>query len=806
MKHNSFLKTALPYLVAFLLFSGIAMIYFAPQYQGKVLSMHDDVQYVGSSQDIREHKAAYGEDPQWAGGMFSGMPSYMISFDYKTDIIKGIDKVFHFLGNPAAYIFISMLSFFLMLLMWGVNPWIGIIPALAYGLSTYSLIIIGAGHLAKVLALAYAPLVIGSVYYTYRRDIWLGAAMTALFGSLLIVVNHPQIVYYFFLVLLAFWINELVLSVRKKIVPHFVKATLVLALAGVLAVGANFAPLWYAANHTKETIRGGTELTAQNSESNAKGLAIDYATQWSYGKAESINMLIPNLMGGASDSGYSDDGPVAQVLTKYGARQLTSQLPTYWGEQPITSGPTYIGAVIIFLAVLGLFLLKGRSKWWIISISVLALVLAWGKNFMWFTELFFNYFPLYDKFRTVSMTLVILQWSIPFVAALGLSRIYNSDVDRKKLIESIKKSLYIVGGITLFFILFSGSLFSFSAPYDPVDQLPADVIEAMREERAQILRSDAIRSLIFIMLTAGVVWLFAVGKIKRVGFAGVLAALVVIDLVVVDMRYMPQSKFMELRTAAIVPTEADKQIMEDKSLGYRVFNRTVSPFNDATTSYFHRSVGGYHGAKLQRYQDVIDRYLSQGKIEIFNMLNTKYIITPDDKGVAQVSLNPDANGAAWLADSVIYATTADEQIELIGYVDNKKIAVVEEQFKPLIGELQPLDSTSKIELTDYKVNHLTYRSSSDKAALAVFSEIYYDKGWTAYLDGVQVPYIRADYILRAMYLPAGEHTIEFKFSAPNFSVVSMITMLSGALIILLVFAAAIYKFMQYRKKNGSGQQ
>ena len=806
----------LPYVVAILCFAALSALYFAPQYAGRAIRMHDITQYEGANRDLAEHNARYGEDPQWTGNTFSGMPATLISMRYDSLILKNtLMPVLNFLGQPASLIFLAMAAFFVMLLLCGVNPWVGIVPSLAYGLSTYFFIIIGAGHITKMVALAYAPLMLGAVFYTYRRNMWLGAALTALFASLELAANHPQITYYFVLVLLAFWINELVRAIREKLLSRFAKATGLLALAAVLAVGSNFAPLWYVNQYSKESIRGGSELTEQGpgqhmSGKRGSGLDLDYATAWSYGKIESFNMLIPNLLGGSSEGGFAEDGPVAQSLSRYNARNLTTQLPAYFGDQPMTAGPTYIGAVIIFLCVLGLFLLRGRCKWWVVVVTVVALLLSWGRNFMGFTELFFHYFPGYNKFRTVSMILVIAEWSVPFLAAFILDKLWRSEITKEDLMRALKRSVAIVGGVALLFLLLGGTLFDFSAPTDA--QLPADVTEAMHEERLSMLRGDAFRSLLFVLLSAAVVWLYGMQRIRRGAMIALLAVLVCLDLVPVNLRFLPQSKFVEKTQTSIQPTAADRQILADTTLGYRVLNLTVSPFNDATTSCFHRSVGGYHGAKLQRYQDLIDRHLSQMHMGVYNMLNTKYIITADQTtGTPQVQLNPDANGAAWFVEAVQWAANADEEIAALDTLDNKRVAVVDRRFaEALEGVDLQADSTARIELVDYRANRLTYRYEAAREGVAVFSEIYYDKGWTATVDGVAAPCFRADYVLRAMVLPAGEHTVVFTFRATDFDRISNITLIFSLLIIVSVIAAAAAAVWCGRKKkreeNHAGQQ
>lgn len=795
INRSTVLKSLLPLVVASLVFLTVDALYFAPQFQGKEIEMHDITQYKGMGKDIKDHLETYDEDPQWAGRMFSGMPSYLISFQNEGVIIPKVRPVFEFLGFPANLIFMAMTCFFVMLLLWGVNPWIGIIPSLAYGLSSYLFIIIGAGHITKLVALAYAPLMLGTVFYAYRKNMWIGAACTAFVATIEIAASHPQITYYFAMILLAFFINELVIAIKKHALPRFAKVTGLLALAACLAVGANLSSLWYVNQHSSETVRGGSELTVQNEQGQNKGLDLSYATQWSYGISESLNMLIPDLMGGQSGGGFTNDGPVAKSLTKYNARGVATKLPGYWGPQPMTSGPVYIGAVMIMLAVIAMFVLSGVAKWWIVSVSAIALMLSWGHNFMWFTELFFDFLPGYNKFRTVSMILVILQWAFPFMAALVLNKLWTQEYDKKKLMGGIVNSVTFVGGVCLLLYLFSGSLFSFAGSSDSAMQLPEDVINAMRVERASMLKSDALRSLFFVLATAGLVWLFVKNKVSKWLFIALFSVLVVVDLVGVNLRYLPLSRFENKKQElAIQPTSADLEILKDTEPGFRVANFSVSIFNDATTSYFHRSVGGYHGAKLSRYQDLIERHLSKMNMQVYNMLNTKYIISNSEQGGLALEENVQRNGAVWFVQDVLKTSTPNQEIDALSNIDTKQTAVVDVGFEQDMAglDLANTDSLATITLVDYKPNYLKYDYSSNSAQLAVFSEVYYPKGWTAYVDGEPAPYFRANYILRAMNLPKGDHTIEFKFKAPLFDTISNITLIFSLIIIIWMLATGVF--------------
>ncbi len=794
---------------ALLLFFLVSVICFAPQFGGEALPQHDVVQYEGMTKDIRDNRAATGEDPQWTGNMFGGMPAYLINVAYPAQLVKeAAGPVVRILDTPAAFLFFASTAMWIMLLIMGVGTWAAVAGALAYGLSTYFFLIIGAGHITKMWAAVYAPLMMGGAWMTLRRDMWTGAALTALFASLEIGANHPQITYYFLLAMGALWISELAAAVKGRTLRNFALRTAVLAGAGLLAVGSNFSPLWYTAQHAKETMRGGSELAA-NSESAAEGLALDYATAWSYGKAETFNLLIPDFMGGDSGSGFAPDGPVAAALHEYGLQgSIAQQLPAYWGEQPYTAGPTYLGAVAVFLAVLGCFLVGGRNKWWILGISAFMLLLAWGHNLMWFTELMFRILPGYNKFRTVSMTLVVVQWTVPLLGALALWRLWKDDIDPKRLRKGLAWSAGLTGGLCLLFALAGGALFDFgrdagasfmtdqftymfqqSGLQEYIDRgMPEEMGlaagNAMAAERLSLMQADAWRSLIFILLTAGAVWLYAARRINKYILTAAATVLIAADLIPVDLRYLPHDSYVSPRRRQITATAADRQILEDKEPGFRVLNLTVSPFNDATTSYFHRSVGGYHGAKLSRYQDLIDRYLSLRDPGVLDMLNTRYEILPSEDGTPAAVRRGTENGAAWFVNRLVCARTPQEEIDLVDRIDTKTEAVVSGR------EAQP-QGTGEIRLTEYRPNYLKYEYTADAPAVAVFSEIYYDKGWTAYVDGAETPYFRADYILRAMELPAGTHTVEWRFRAPHWRAVEGVTLLSSLAILLGAAAVLI---------------
>ena len=814
----------------------VSVLYFAPQFRGEVLPQHDVLQYEGMSRDIYQTREATGEDPQWTGGMFSGMPAYLINVAYPAQLVKNtVGRITRLIDTPAGFLLFAMVSMWLMLLVCGVDPWVGIVPALAYGLSTYFLLIIGAGHVTKMWALVYAPLMMGGAWMTLRGNLWAGAAVTALAASLEIGANHPQITYYFLLAMAAFWISEGIVALRERHLKEFLRRTAVLAAAGLLAVGSNFAPLWYTARHAKETIRGGSELAAtaetQNPESSDRGLDLDYATAWSYGRSETLNLLVPDFMGRDSGRTFPSDGQVAATANEYGLRGIERQLPAYWGTQPYTAGPTYLGAAALFLAVLGALLVRGRNRWWIVAVCAVMLLLAWGRNFMAFTELAFKLLPGYDKFRTVSMTLVVVQWAVPLLGAMALMRLWRGDVPRKRLLRALAWAGGVTGGLCLLLAVAGGSLFDFGRGESTVlmtDQfhqlfqsngmqeyidrgmdveMGEAIGAAMAADRAAMMQADAWRSLLMIALAAGGVALFAFGRIRRGGLVALLGGVVLLDLVPVDLRFLSSEDFVSPRRRQITATAADKAILADRTPGFRVLNLTVSPFNDATTSYFHRSVGGYHGAKLARYQDLIDRYLSQLDEGVLDMLNTRYLILPGEDGQPVAQLRTTANGAAWFVDRLVTAEDARQEIDLLGKTDLKTTAVIAARDLPLAqlpaaAAADTLPGRS-IALVEYHANRLRYEYSTPAEAVAVFSEIYYDKGWTATIDGEEAPAFRADYVLRAMRLPAGTHVVEWRFRAPGWRAAEAVTGICS--VVILVSAAAVVLAVR-RKRRGNGRQ
>ena len=830
-------KKSLPVAVAVLLFGAVALVGFAPQLEGKVLPQYDIQQFDCSSQDIRDCREKFDEDPQWTGAMFSGMPAYQINIKYPSQIIKrSAESVQSIFEGPASMIFFAMLSAFVMAIMMGMSAWIGIIVGLAYGLSTYFFIIIGVGHITKMWALVYAPAMLGAIHYTLRRNMWVGGALTALFAALEIGANHLQMTYYFLFAAAALFISELVYAIKEARYTDFGKRTAILGVAAILAVGANFAPLYYTQQHTEDTTRGGSAIATENQ--NQKGLDIKYATAWSYGIGESWNMLIPNLMGGDSggNNTFAEDGAVAKKFEELGAskeesKEYAQSLPPYWGEQGgdtiYTAGPTYLGAIVIFLALLGLLLAENRDRWWILAATILTIFMAWGHNAMWFTKFCFEYVPFYDKFRSVSSALVVAEWSIPLLAGMALWQIHKHWEDKRLLKKAILISGGIVGGICLIFALGGTFIhdtwlcdFGIERSIAKMGEAFGDkaagyeIAEAMAAEQRDMLVADAWRSLIFILLGAGLLYgALYISRKWTLAVLGGVAALIVVDILPINLRYVPHKNFVspDAVETEIRPNALNRAIMKDKEPGYRVLDALGDPFRDATASKFHRSIGGYHGAKMGRYQDLIDFYLnrevatihravSEDKtpdmqtLPILNMLNTKYVITRN--GIVD---NYSRNGAAWFVDNLVGADDAMQELAALGEIDLKTTAVVAS------GTTVPQNmGKGSIQLMSYRPNKLVYKYTlTGGPGVAVFSEIYYDKGWQAYINGQPAESFRADYLLRAMILPEGENvTVEWRFEAPNWRATSALTRICSLLIILALITVVTLKcYGIYKKKE-----
>ncbi len=810
MKQISF-KKALPYLAAIAIFVVIALTYFSPLLEGKMLKQSDITQFKGMSKEISDFRDKTGEEALWTNSMFGGMPAYQISVQYKGNVLRYLDQLMQlYLPQPAGMVFLYMIGFFILLLVLKVDKWIAVAGAIAFAFSSYLFIIFEAGHNSKAHAIGYMAPVLAGIILTYRGRYLAGGIMAAIALSLELLTNHFQITYYLMLIAAVFVITELVSSIREKQLPGFAKATGVLLIAAIFAIATNITNIWATYEYSKDTIRGKTELTSEKSN-RTSGLDKDYATGWSYGKWETFTMLIPNFNGGSSQGALSETSNSykalkAQNIDDNQAKKAIKSLPLYWGSQPGVAGPVYIGAIIMFLFIFALFVVDNKYKWWLLSATILSILLAWGKNFMPFTNFFLNYVPGYNKFRAVSMTLVMAELCIPLLAILGLQKAFSGEIDKKKLLKYLYYSIGIAGGISLFFAIAGSAIFDFISPADEQYKayFPDWLMAAIREDRAALLSSDAFRSLAFILLAGAAIWAMINQKIKKPVFFSALILLILIDMWSVNRRYLNSDSFVRKSVAAVPfqPSTADLVIMKDKDPDFRVFNQTVgNPFADASTSYFHKSLGGYHGAKLRRYQELIDYQLSKGNMNVFNMLNTKYFIVPEEKtGQPQVQINMQALGNAWFVNNAHMVNNADEEINALTDLVPTETAVYDKRFENQVsGHLISKDESATIVLTDYKPNHLTYKSQTSREQLAVFSEIYYDKGWNAYIDGKPAPYFRADYVLRAMIVPTGTHTIEFKFEPNVYKTGEKISFASSLLLVLL--ALGTIGFMVQRKRK-----
>ena len=777
-----------PHIIIIILFALISFAYFSPLIEGKSIDGHDIKTWIGMSKEISDFRDSSGTEALWTNSMFSGMPAYQISVKYSSNLVRYIDKVIT-LGfpRPANILFLYLLGFYLLLLSLKVDYRIAAVGAIAYAFSSYFFIIIQAGHMTKAHAIAYLPMVVASVIYTYRGKLLLGGVLTALTVALELYSNHLQITYYLIFILIFIGLYQLFHDYNTKNLPSFFKRSAVLILAALLATGTCFTRLKTTMDYGKDSTRGKSELT-NNIENKTKGLDKDYATQWSYGIAETMTLLIPNFHGGASQGELSTDSETYNALKRSpNAKKIIKNLPLYWGDQPIVSGPTYAGAIVIFLFLLSLFLLKGRFKYWILTLTILSVFLAWGKNFMPLTELFLDFFPGYNKFRAVSMILIVAEFTLPLLAFLAFNNFIFSDANKLSKIKSLKNAFFVTGGITLLFSLAPNMFFDFVGVNDSVLASNGWPVEALQLDRASMLSSDAWRSFFFVSLAFLSLFLFIKNKVSSNNIILVFAVLLLLDMWTINKRYLNDSHF--IRSSKIKTpykaTQADNYILSDNDPNFRVFNQSVSTFNDASTSYFHKSIGGYHGAKLKRYQELIDSHISKGNMQVLNMLNTKYFILQTGK----VNINPNVLGNAWFIKDVKIVENADDEILALNDFDASSIAVIDKRFQSFLGEFSE-DSSSNIKLDEYQPNYLRYSSVSTKNQIAVFSEVYYDKGWNSYIDGELVSHFRANYILRAMNVPKGNHTIEFRFEPEIFKIGERISLASSILLIIsLIFVS-----------------
>lgn len=851
MKHinwNTVFTKAWPHALAIAIMYVITIMFFAPiVLDGKELVQSDDVSAIGMSKDAEELRAKDGVGSEWTNGMFSGMPTTTVSAQGSS--VNFYDKVVMILrlGLPyktAGLLFSYMLAFYIFVICLGASPWLALVGAIAYGLASYNIIIIDVGHVTKAAAMAFvAPMLMG-VILTFRKKYIAGAIITMLSLGALISRSHIQIDYYAAIMVVCigvtFCVYYIIGAVKKtEQFNAFLKACGILVVAAILAILPSTNNILPTYEYSKDTMRGGQQLTqSADAQKTSSGLDIDYAYAWSQGKMETFTHLVPNLYGGGHTILEKDD-PTLRELRQQGYG--STYLPTYWGDQPFTAGPIYAGAIICWLFVLGLLVVKGPEKWWVIAASIISILLSWGKNFMPFNEWMFNFLPLYNKFRTPSMALIILGIAMPMLGIWGLNDIASGKIDRRKALNYSYISAGITGGLCLLFMLLAKTAFSFTGAGDEnfIQQLtgagfPAataeNIMNIMRDYRCQMLISDAWRSFLFIAFAFVVLWLYLKNIIKKEWLmCALIAVMVLFDMWGVARRYMDDSHFVSKRIAqgAVQKTETDEMILKDTDVNYRVLNLSTNTFNESQTSYFHKSIGGYSPAKMRRYQDMIDVYIqpemqkmmsaifnTQGNLAsvptqtpILDMLNCKYVIVPLQEGKTIPVENPHRLGNAWFVGQVDVVENADEEFQSLATINPSRQAVVDRQFAKLLPK-QPvlLDSTATIVNTECLPNKLTYTTNAATEQLAVFSEIYYDRdgwekhdkdGWEAYIDGKEVPHFRANYVLRAMVVPAGEHTIEFRFVPYTRLFSHKISNISSAVVALILLCLIGYGIYNY---------
>ncbi len=804
-------KKFLPHLVVFILFIVASLAYFNPVLQGKKIFQSDIVQYTGMAKQQNDFRKATGEETYWTDAAFGGMPTYQLGAKYPNNYIKQLDLAIRFLPRPADYLFLYFIGMYILFLVLKVDYKLAFLGALAFGFSTYLIIILGVGHNAKAHAIAYMPFVLSGIFLTFRGKYLWGFLLLTVSMALELVANHFQMTYYLMLLVVIIGVVYFIDAFQKKLLPHYFKAVGLMTIGVLIAIGLNATNILATKEYADTSTRGKTELTINadgTPKDNKTGLDFDYITEYSYGRLESFNLFIPRFMGGSSSEAFPKDSKTIESLMRMGAsskeaNQILNQIPMYWGNQSFVGAPAYIGAIIIFLAVLALFLIRGRLKWWSVSAFVLILLLSWGKNFSGLTQFFIDYVPMYNKFRAVSSIQVIIELILPILAIVGLHQFFNKFEKEEERKKALLWSTGIVGGVTLFFILFKSTLFDFTNElYDSqiIKELGLPFMEAVREDRMALFTSDSIRSLIFVLLTAAVLWFFIKGTLKKGYAVAALCLLVLIDLVGVDRRYVNEDDFVQAKLVdePFQKNGADEQILKDEG-HYRVYDATTNAFNSGRASYYHNALGGYHAAKPGRMQDLFEFYISKGNIGILNMMNVRYIITQTKNGGPVAQRNPYANGDAWFVENVLPAENANEEIQLLDSLDTKKTAIVNKEFLSKIPSKKiERDSTATIELFSYQPNHLVYEASTNTDQLVIFSEVYYPNGWNAYINGKPAEYFRADYLLRAMVIPAGNNKIEFKFEPKVIQTGTTIS-LASSIIFLLILLSGLY--FAFRKKE-----
>ncbi|WP_062060302.1 YfhO family protein [Aquimarina longa] len=812
----SLIKRFLPHILVVLGFIIVSLAYFNPVLSGKKIRQGDIVQYSGMAKQQTDFRNQTGEEPYWADNAFGGMPTYQMGAQYPHNYIKKLDRLIRFLPRPADYLFLYFIGFYILLLILKVDYKLAFLGSLAFGFSTYFIIIIGVGHNAKAHAIGYMPLVLSGIILTFRKKYIWGFLLLAVSMALEIAANHFQMTYYLFLLVLVLGVTYIIDAYKKKEIVTYFKSIGVMILAVFFSLLLNATSLLATREYTQFSTRGNTGLTIQpnGEEKKSVGLDFDYITQYSYGKLESFNLFIPRFMGGASYENLGTDSNVYEELLKLGlppnqAKSYTEHVPTYWGDQPIVGAPAYIGATVLFLFVLAIFLVDRKVKYWVIGGSVLALLLSWGKNLSFLTEFFIDYFPLYNKFRAVSSIQVIIELCVPILAIIGLHKLLNKDVDNESKIKALTYAVASVGGLAVLFLLLKSTLFSFSGLADSMllEQGGPSYLRAIKEDRKAIFTADTLRSLVLVLLIAAGCWFYLKEKLKENLLLIGIGVLIVFDLVVVDWNYVNKDNFVSLRefNKPFIANKADKEVFKDKG-HFRVYDVTANPFNSGRASYFHNALGGYHAAKPGKIQELFEFYLAKNNVGVMNMLNVKYIITQDEDGVKALT-NPHANGNAWFISTIKSVVSTNEEILALKDINTKNEAIINSKYTApskmnslhLSTTSFKIDSLASVNLESHKPNHLVYESVNTEDGFVVFSEMYYKNGWKAFIDGKPQSIFPVNYVLRGLPVPAGKHKIEFKFDPQVVKTGSTITLASSIIFALLVLSGL---YFQYKKTGG----
>ncbi len=827
---QSSIKKCLPDVLAVLLFAILAFAYFFPaDIEGRILYRHDASAGRGAGQEGIEYREKTGERSRWTNALFGGMPTYQMAPSYgSTEVLTKAVNAYHlWLPENVWYVFAYLLGFYILLRAFDFRQHLAALGSIIWAFSTYFLIIIAAGHIWKVWALAYLPPMIAGIVLAYRGKYLWGLLLTAIFTAFEINANHVQMTYYYLFIILLMGIAWLVEAIKEKQMARFLKATGVVALGAAIGVCINLSNLYHTWEYSQESMRGKSELVKQNSSNQTNsGLERDYITQWSYGIGETWTLLVPNTKGGASVSLSQSEKAMEHAQSDF--MPIYQQLGQYWGEQPGTSGPVYVGAFVLMLFILGLLIVKGPMKWALLAATILSILLSWGKNFMGFTDFFLDYVPMYAKFRTVASILVIAEFTIPLLAMLALKELMDKPELLKPRMKYVGISFLLTGGIALLFAVMPSMFFdSFisSSELRAIQSLPAEYIQPLvanlTEMRKAVFTADAMRSFYIILVGTGVLLAVVFGKLKKEYAVGIILVLCLVDLWTVNKRYLNDDMFVPEaeREAPQAKTQTDELILRDQSLDYRVLNLASNTFNENETSYYHKSIGGYHAAKLRRYQEMIEQYISPEMQALFgavskaggdmtqvngdsiypvlNMLNTKYFIFPLEGGQTVPIQNPYVYGNAWLVDKLSYVSNANEEMDAVGKIDLRHEAVADAKFKEQLGEAVVQDTASTVQITGYEPNRLNYEVNSGKGGVLVFSEIYYP-GWTATVDGEPVELGRVNYILRAMNIKPGKHQVELAFFPKTVKTTETIAYVAYVLLLLLMIGMGV---MYWRKKK-----